>query len=71
MIQFCCTHCGCHNRVMEPPDHHPQPADDDVPATLAVGVTVTREIATRWNLRRYGEAQTATSSRASASSCSP
>lgn len=62
MMKFTCTHCGCDNKIAEPPDHHPQPSDSDVPARLAVGMTVTREIATRWNLRRYGEASDPVSS---------
>jgi hypothetical protein len=56
MRTISCTRCGCENTVLDPPDHHPQPGDDQVPAILAVGMTVTREIATRWNLRRYSEA---------------
>ena len=55
MIKFSCTHCGAANTVTEPADHHPQPTDDLVPARLAVGMVVTREIATRWNLREYGQ----------------
>jgi hypothetical protein len=37
------------------PGHYTLPEDSLVPRRLAVGMVVDRDIATRWNERRYGE----------------
>jgi hypothetical protein len=49
---------GAHTIEIEAGEHYTPPEDSEVPRTLAVGMTVDRAIATRWNTHGIGEAET-------------